>query len=61
MGTFQMGVLLPFNSGDSLTFQELLDHSQMPDKELLKQIQAIMDSKLIVTEVSRPGGTRGGR
>ena len=53
MGTFQMGVMLPFNSADSLTFQELLESVRLPDKELIKQIQSLIEAKLIISDVSK--------
>ncbi|KAL5007129.1 hypothetical protein ScPMuIL_015935 [Solemya velum] len=50
MGTFHMTIILLFNSSDSHTFREILDHTQLPDSELSKQLQCLIDTKIIVTE-----------
>ena len=55
MGTFHMGILLPFNNTDTLTFKELLDSTQLPDKELLKQLVALAETKIITAEVGAQG------
>ncbi len=52
MGTFHMGVLLPFNNAESLNLRDLLDSTQMPEKELVKQLQVLVEAKLVVASVS---------
>lgn len=52
MGTFHMGILLPFNNSDAIAFRELLEFTQLPDKELKKQLQSLLETKLITTDVS---------
>ena len=53
MGTFHMGIILPFNNSDTLTFKELLETTKLAEKELVKQLQALVDTKLILTQVSK--------
>ncbi len=48
MGTFQMAVVLSFNNSPSLTIKELQETTQIPEKELIKQVQSLLESKLIV-------------
>lgn len=50
MGTYHMAILLLFNNTDSLTFRELMETSQLPDKELVKQLQVLVESKILSTE-----------
>ncbi|XP_052826531.1 cullin-2 [Octopus bimaculoides] len=50
MGTYHMAILLLFNNAESLTFRELMDSSQLPEKELSKQLQVLVESKIILTE-----------
>lgn len=52
MGTYHMAILLLFNNADNLTFRELMETSQLPDKELVKQLQVLVESKILITEVS---------
>ena len=48
MGTFQMSILLCFNNSITLSIKDLQDNTQMPEKELVKQVQSLLESKLIV-------------
>jgi len=50
MGTFHMGMMLAFNNSVTLSFKELLENTQLPEKELSKQLQALVDTRLITTE-----------
>ena len=52
MGSFQMAILLMFNSWEKVTYREVVTHTQLSDKEMIKQVQSLIDAKLIVTEVS---------
>ena len=52
MGTFHMGILLPFNNTETLSFRELFESTQLPERELVKQLQALVETKLITTEVT---------
>jgi cullin 2 len=47
MGTFQMSILLCFNDNDELTVKEIEEQTQLQQKELIKQIQSLIESKLI--------------
>ena len=51
MGTFHMGILLHFNNADVLSFTELLQNTTLPEKELTKQLQSLVDTKIVSTEV----------
>ena len=51
MGTFHMAILLLFNNGTSLPFAEIAENTQLPEKELIKQLQALVDAKILEVEV----------
>ena len=51
MGTFHMGIMLHFNNADRVSFKELLENTKLPDKELQKQLQSLVDTKMITCEV----------
>ena len=55
MGTFHMGIMLHFNNSETLSYSELLQHTRLPDKELTKQLQSLVETKIIGTEVSWNG------
>ena len=57
MTTFQMAVLLAFNGSDSQTVTELLASTSLQEPELVKQIQTIVDAKILATQVC--SGVRG--
>lgn len=52
MGTFQMAILLGFNAvapRSTLTLRELHEFTQLAvDKELIKQVQSLVDAKLLL-------------
>ncbi|XP_046561401.1 cullin-2-like [Haliotis rubra] len=53
MGTFHMGILLLFNSGDNvekLAFSFIQKHTTLPERELVKQLQSLIDTKIISHE-----------
>ena len=52
MELHMMAVLMPFNSADMMTFSDLRDVTQLPDKDLQKQLQLIVDSKILLSQVS---------
>ena len=53
MGSFQMAVLLLFNMSESVTYKEILTHTQLHERDLVKQVQSLVDAKLITSsEVS---------
>lgn len=52
MGTFQMACLLGFNQASTLTIRELQEFSQLPEKELVKQVQSLLEAKLLLLVTS---------
>lgn len=50
MGTFQMAILLGFNNSTVLSLKEIQETTQLPEKELNRQIQSLLESKLITIE-----------
>ncbi|XP_041365909.1 cullin-2-like [Gigantopelta aegis] len=47
MGTFHMAILLLYSNTTSLSFKEIEQHTQLPEKELVKQLQALVDAKIL--------------
>ena len=52
MGTYQMACMLAFNTSDTVTSGELMTLTGLEEAEVLRQVQSIVDSKLIKCEVS---------
>ena len=50
MGTFQMAILLCFNDRDQLKVKDIQEQTQLSGKELIKQIQSLVESKLVSTK-----------
>lgn len=50
MGTFQMAILLCFNEKEQLQVKDIQEQTQLPDKELIKQIQSLLESKLLQSQ-----------
>ena len=48
-----MAVLLLFNTNDSISMRDIGEHTQLPEKELIKHVQTLLDAKILVTEVRR--------
>lgn len=57
MGTFQMACLLGFNQASTLSIRELQEFSQLPEKELVKQVQSLLEAKLLLIRSCANGGT----
>lgn len=53
MGTFSVGILLQFNSAEQISFQDLEEATRLPERELGRQAQLLIDGKLIVSDVSQ--------
>ena len=53
LATYLMGVLLCFNSNVKQTFFEISTSTGLPEKELLRQLQALCDAKILETDVSK--------
>jgi cullin 2 len=49
MGTYQMAILLCFNERDQLKVKDIQEQTQLSGKELIKQIQSLIESKLVST------------
>ena len=49
MGTIQMALLLSFNTQNTLNVQDLQASTKLPPTDLMKQLQTLLDAKLIVT------------
>lgn len=54
MSTFQMSILLGFNSSASLSIKDLQQTTQLPEKELIKQVQSLLESKLLIIQENKP-------
>ncbi|KAK3804257.1 hypothetical protein RRG08_040764 [Elysia crispata] len=50
MSTFQMATLLPFEVNNSLPFSEIQTSTNLPDKELCKQLQTLVDTKILLCD-----------
>ena len=49
MSTFQMATLQAFEKADSLAFSDIRSSTGLPDRELIKQLQTLVDTKLLST------------
>ena len=45
-----MAVLLAYNNSVKLSIKELQEITQLPEKELIKQVQSLVESKLLLVE-----------
>ena len=52
VGSYLMGVLLSFNSSPAQGFQDLVSSTGLPEKELLRQLASLCETKILQTEVS---------
>lgn len=50
MSTFQMATLCPFEVNNSLSFSEIQSSTNLPDKELCKQLQTLVDTKVLLCD-----------
>ncbi|GFR87398.1 cullin-2-like [Elysia marginata] len=50
MSTFQMATLFPFEVNNSLLFSEIQTSTNLPDKELCKQLQTLVDTKILICD-----------
>ena len=48
---YLMAVLMPFNTTDTMTLSDLREITQLADKDLYKQLQLLVDSKILLTQV----------
>jgi hypothetical protein len=45
-----MSILLGFNNSLSLSIKDLQQTTQLPEKELIKQVQSLLEAKLLVIQ-----------
>ena len=50
MGTFQMAILLCLNNSASVSIKDIQESTQLPEKELIKQVQSLIESKLLIIQ-----------
>jgi len=55
MGTLQMAFLMPFNNADVISFNDLVAATTLSVKEAQKQLQSLVESKLILMSESSSG------
>ncbi|CAL1289547.1 unnamed protein product [Larinioides sclopetarius] len=55
MSTYQMAILLLYERADVLSYGEILENTKLSDEQLSKQIQSLLESKLILaTDSEKP-------
>ncbi|XP_013788491.1 cullin-2-like [Limulus polyphemus] len=54
MGTYQMALLLLYESADTLSYKELQENTKLNDEQLVKHLQSLVDAKLIMTADEAP-------
>ena len=52
MEMYTTAILLAFNQADQVSYRDLHDITQLPNKELLKHLQLLIDVKVLLTTVS---------
>ena len=45
-----MATLLPFEANDALPFSDIQTSTNLPDKELCKQLQTLVDTKILLCD-----------
>lgn len=51
MELYMMGVLICFNNNDTLNYRDIRENCQLPNKELLKELQLLVDAKMLLAEL----------
>ena len=51
MGSYLMGVLLSFNSNPDQAFADLASSTGLPEKELLRLLTSLCETKILLAEV----------
>jgi len=51
MEMHMMAMLMPFNNADVMTLNDLREITQLPDKDLMKQLQMLVDSRILHSKV----------
>ncbi len=49
-----MSILLGFNNSLSLTIKDLQQNTQLPEKELIKQVHSLLEAKLLILQEKTP-------
>ncbi|GFY78728.1 cullin-2 [Trichonephila inaurata madagascariensis] len=52
MSTYQMAILLLYETADEVAYPEILENTKLSDEQLTKQIQSLLESKLLVASDS---------
>jgi len=52
MGTFQMAILLQFESSNTLTFKEIQESTQLNAEQLSRNLQSLIEAKLLTSETT---------
>ncbi|PRD27356.1 UNVERIFIED_CONTAM: Cullin-2 [Trichonephila clavipes] len=54
MSTYQMAILLLYETADEVAYSEILENTKLSDEQLTKQIQSLLESKLLVSDSEKP-------
>lgn len=54
LGTYQMALLLPFETSDSLTARDLQESTRLSEDQLFKQLQSLVDARLLTSPQEGP-------
>lgn len=50
MSTYQMAILLLFQTADTQSYGEVQESTKLNDEQLVKQVQSLVESKLLLTD-----------
>ncbi|KAG8188555.1 hypothetical protein JTE90_007163 [Oedothorax gibbosus] len=59
MSTFQMAILLLYESADILPYSEIQENTKLSEEQLVKQIQSLVESKLLLPVENNPIDSNG--
>ncbi|KAH7965534.1 hypothetical protein HPB49_008686 [Dermacentor silvarum] len=54
LGTYQMALLLPFETADSLAVRDLQEATRLAQDQLLRQLQGLLDARLLLCKEEGP-------
>ena len=52
MSTYQLAVVLLFNEANSLTYQDITSLTHLQDKDLKRNVAALVDAKILIEHIS---------
>lgn len=52
MSTYQMAILLLYETADEVSYAEILENTKLSEEQLIKQIQSLLESKLLLASNS---------